>query len=180
MHRGRLFSVCILTSRMKRASQLRSFKTCTLRAGKYSFVIKIGVVPFTCFLELNHLREACVTKHTKVPVLNIECPFYTLLLSRRWKCASVYNVPCAVVMESGSSQHIPGSCKARVIPLLPFDISSYPVYKFFFHWWAELGESLCACTHKNIYAHKIFKGGIFNYRRKAGNILLKLVAWPCY
>lgn len=56
-------------------SAMRSFKTCTLTAGKYSFVIKIGVVPFTCFLELNHLREASVTKHTKVPVLNIECPF---------------------------------------------------------------------------------------------------------
>lgn len=64
-------------------SAMRSFKTCTLTAGKYSFVIKIGVVPFTCFLELNNLREAYVTKHTKVPVLNIECPFYTLLLSRR-------------------------------------------------------------------------------------------------
>lgn len=58
-------------------------------AGKYSFVVKIGVVPFTCFLELNNLREAYVTKHTKVPVLNTECPFYTLLLSRDEVCLSL-------------------------------------------------------------------------------------------
>lgn len=94
------FSVCILTSRMKRASQLWDhLKLCTLIAGKYSFVIKIGVVPFTCFLELN-LWEAYVTKHTKVPVMNIECSFCTLLLSKRWKCASVCNVTRTVVTQS--------------------------------------------------------------------------------
>lgn len=131
---GRFFSVCILTSRMKRAFQLwNHLKLCTLIAGKYSFVIKIGVVPFTCFLELNNLWEAYVSKHTKVPVMNIEGSFYTLLLSRRWKCASVCNTPRAVVMESvalpSTSQVVIG---VRVISLLPSDTFLWILFINFF------------------------------------------------
>lgn len=68
---------------------MRTFRIMYTYTRKYSFVIKIGNVPFTCFLGLNDLWEAHVTKHTKVPMANAECDFHVLLLSRRLKCASV-------------------------------------------------------------------------------------------
>lgn len=156
MHKCRMifFSVCILTSRMKRASQLWDhLKLCTLTAGKYSFVIKIGVVPFTCFLELNNLWEAYVTKHTKVPVMNIECSFYTLLLSRRWECASVCNIPCAVVMESvtlhSASQVV--IRRVRVISLMPSHTFLRILFINLVSLVSRIGRKfMCMYTHEHI------------------------------
>lgn len=157
------FSVCILSCRMKRASQLWDhLKLCTPTAGKYSFVIKIGVVPFTCFLELNNLWEAYVTKYTKVPVMNIQCSFYTLLLCSRWECASACHVTmCTCNGVCGSAQRISHSHRARVTPsLVCWHLPLSPVYKSFSISVQDWEKVMCYVTHMNIYAHKMVKGGI--------------------
>lgn len=121
--RKAFFSIHFNLQDEKGFSAVRAFKT------MYTYSRKIQLCNQNWSSSIHMLpgtkqpTEAYVTKHTKVPVLNIECPF-TLSSCLEDEGASVYNVPRAVVMESGSSQHIPGSYKARVIPLLPFDISS--------------------------------------------------------
>lgn len=64
-------------------SAMRSFETLYTYSRKIQLCNQNSNNSFHIFLELNNFWEVYVTKHTKVPMMNAECSFYTLLLSSR-------------------------------------------------------------------------------------------------